>query len=132
MPIPEPSEQVYSAATIPAKSAGGEPAVCPTGELGEGSCREFAYRSGAEEREGFLVCSGGRIRAYRNSCPHTGAPLNWLPGRFLTEEGDFIICALHGALFRIEDGRCVAGPCHGEGLERLAVRLEEGGVKRVE
>lgn len=98
------------------------------GELTEGSCREFRFRSGTEEREAFLVRSGGRIHSYRNACPHTGAPLNWLPDRFLTEEGDYIVCALHGALFRIGDGLCVFGPCQGRSLEKVPVRGEDGRV----
>jgi len=35
-----------------------------------------------------------------------------------------IQCATHGALFRIRDGYCVAGPCAGQGLIPLEVKVE--------
>lgn len=63
-----------------------------------------------------LVRAGSRVFGYVNSCPHTGGPLDWQPGRFLSAEGDLIQCSTHGALFRIEDGYCVFGPCAGASL----------------
>ena len=71
----------------------------------------------------FLVRKGASVYAYRNRCPHTGAPLDWTPHRFLDLDGMFIQCSLHGALFRIEDGFCVAGPCVGRSLQSVPVRL---------
>lgn len=64
----------------------------------------------------------GQYHAYRNSCPHRGIRLEWQPHQFLDPERQFLQCATHGALFRIEDGSCIAGPCPGERLE--AVQLE--------
>jgi nitrite reductase/ring-hydroxylating ferredoxin subunit len=52
-----------------------------------------------------------------NRCPHVGTPLDWAENEFLDREGRHIVCATHGALFRIDDGRCVAGPCQGDRLE---------------
>ena len=49
----------------------------------------------------FVVRTGATVRAYENSCPHTGGPLDWVPDQFLTREKDMILCATHGALFRI-------------------------------
>jgi len=34
--------------------------------------------------------------------------------------------ATHGAIFDKEDGYCLAGPCAGDGLEPIAVRVENG------
>jgi hypothetical protein len=56
------------------------------------------------------------VVGYVDSCPHAGWPLAGPNGRFLTRENDLILCAGHAALFRIEDGAMVAGPCS----ERLA------------
>jgi len=38
-------------------------------------------------------------------------------------------CSTHGARFRIADGYCVAGPCRGERLSAVAVRVEDGVVR---
>ena len=72
----------------------------------------------------FVVRAGATLRAYENSCPHTGGPLDWVPDQFLTREKDMILCATHGALFRLDDGHCLAGPCAGERLTPLPVRIE--------
>jgi nitrite reductase/ring-hydroxylating ferredoxin subunit len=72
----------------------------------------------------FVVRRSGVVRAYRNSCPHTGGPLEWLDDAFLDDEGEHIVCATHGALFRIEDGYCFAGPCKRQSLSAVPVRVE--------
>ena len=75
------------------------------------------------------VRRGETVHAYVNSCPHVGTPLDMWPGRFLTKDGKYILCATHGALFEIEDGNCVAGPCVGQGLTPVETRLGDGLVK---
>ena len=47
--------------------------------------------------------------------------MEWLPDRFLDESGSLLQCATHGALFLIESGECVAGPCAGQSLRPLDV-----------
>lgn len=76
--------------------------------------------------EGFLVQKNGRVFAYENDCPHTGSLFDWVEDQFLTREKDHIMCATHGALFRIETGECLAGPCQGEWLRALAVEVQDG------
>ena len=71
---------------------------------------------------------GETVEAYVNSCPHTGAPLDWREGRFLNADGTHILCANHGALFRIDDGVCVSGPCAGRVLQKIAVAVNQGSV----
>jgi nitrite reductase/ring-hydroxylating ferredoxin subunit len=63
-----------------------------------------------------VISQGEQVYGYLNSCPHTGGPMDWVPGQFLNAEGDLIQCSLHGALFRIHDGHCVHGPCAGSRL----------------
>lgn len=65
---------------------------------------------------------------YLNACPHTGGPLDWVPGRFLNAEGDLIQCSTHGALFRIEDGFCVAGPCAGASLTPVSLKIQDDDI----
>jgi nitrite reductase/ring-hydroxylating ferredoxin subunit len=38
-------------------------------------------------------------------------------------EGQYIQCATHGALFRFEDGLCLAGPCPGKHLQSVPLNL---------
>lgn len=62
----------------------------------------------------------GPMALYRNRCPHTGAPMEWMPHTFLDFDSQFILCALHGATFSLDAGQCVSGPCRGEALQRQA------------
>lgn len=75
-----------------------------------------------------LIRLDERVYAYRNSCPHTGAPLDWVPGRFLSPDRRHIQCTTHDALFRISDGVCVAGPCPGARLTAVSVVVQAGEV----
>ena len=76
----------------------------------------------------FVVHSGGRLYAYINSCPHTGASLEWLEHRFLDIENVFIQCSNHGALFEIDSGHCIAGPCAGEHLTAVKLEINQGEI----
>lgn len=76
----------------------------------------------------FLVRRGAAVFAYRNQCPHTGGPLDWVPDQFLDLDKRHIQCATHDARFRIEDGFCLVGPCAGRSLAAVAVGVESGWV----
>jgi nitrite reductase/ring-hydroxylating ferredoxin subunit len=75
-----------------------------------------------------LVRQDTTVYTYINSCPHTGAPLNWGDDRFLTRDGDLIQCAMHGALFRIDDGLCVWGPCLDRRLTAVPTIHRDGDI----
>ena len=75
-----------------------------------------------------LVRKGDAVYGYRNHCPHTGVNLDWMPDQFLDLTESFIQCATHGAMFRIEDGYCLRGPCAGESLQKLYLEVEQGEV----
>lgn len=76
----------------------------------------------------FAVRQGADVYVYKNRCPHAGMPLNWMPDRFLTKDKSRIICSAHGALFEISSGACIAGPCRGVPLTRIATKIEGGEV----
>lgn len=59
---------------------------------------------------------GEETRLFQNICPHSGGPLTASPIPPLSRDGDHLVCQTHGALFRIRDGLCVAGPCLGARL----------------
>jgi nitrite reductase/ring-hydroxylating ferredoxin subunit len=77
--------------------------------------------------EVILVMQQGVLHAYRNSCPHVGVGLDWGDGRCLSGDNQ-LRCALHGALFEADSGACIAGPCFGKALERVAARIEDDRV----
>lgn len=101
--------------------------LCRLADLADGESKGFDRGPGASPRDIFLVREGAAVRGYVNACPHLGVPLEFQPDRFLTADGAYILCATHGALFRIEDGHCFAGPCAGLGLEPLALTVDAEG-----
>ncbi len=72
----------------------------------------------------FAVKKDGEIFLYYNRCPHLGTPLEWEEDRFLDADGALIQCSTHGALFQIEDGHCLAGPCKGKYLQSVSFSIE--------
>ena len=75
-----------------------------------------------------VVRKDDRVYSYLNSCPHIGTPLEIQPNRFLDQSGQHILCATHGALFQIEDGLCIAGPCVNDKLTPVAIDVRDNGV----
>jgi nitrite reductase/ring-hydroxylating ferredoxin subunit len=102
--------------------------LCPLDDIAEPGSRGFRIGSGSETRAIFVVREGGRAVAYENSCPHLGSPLDWVPDQFLDLERRHILCATHGALFRISDGHCLAGPCVGKSLKPVPIRIDRGSI----
>lgn len=98
--------------------------LCRPDELAEGQSRGFVL----DGLKVLLVRRHGQIHAYENRCPHRGIPLEWMPDQFLDHSGSLIQCATHGALFLIESGDCVTGPCAGEALRRLECREDADGI----
>jgi len=97
-------------------------------DLQDGKCITVRIPDGKFDKEIFAVAQGDEFFVYENHCPHTGGPLDWLPDQFLNLDKTFIQCSTHHALFRIEDGVCVSGPCAGECLRAVNVTVYEGNV----
>jgi len=102
--------------------------ICPLHELGDPGAKAFTMGVGAWPLRGFVVRSGRLVRAYVNHCPHAGFPLDSVPGRFFAPGTSLVLCGMHGALFDMESGKCVSGPCAGLSLRPLPVRVERGYV----
>jgi nitrite reductase/ring-hydroxylating ferredoxin subunit len=77
-----------------------------------------------EERKLFAIRQDNQLFAYWNSCPHMGIPLNWMPEKFLDLDGIFLQCSSHGALFKVDDGECVGGPCVGDHLSPVTLKRD--------
>ena len=110
----------------PARPAAGV-RLCAVAEIEDPGSKLFRYREGDYLFQGFVVHRGGAVFGYIDRCPHNGLPLE-LFGRYLTREGDLLICASHGAAFTPETGYCVAGPCAGKSLWAWPIAVEGGEV----
>ncbi len=100
--------------------------LCRLAELPDPGSARFEM---PEHPYGYSLCvvhSNGQVHAYLNSCPHTDSPMDWTPGDFLSSDRQYIQCSLHGALFEVDGGRCVAGPCRGDRLTPVQVYVENG------
>lgn len=96
----------------------GQVVPCPIGETEEGYPREaLVVRDAA-----------GEVRAYLNECQHLPIPIDSGSGDYLSEDGQYLLCSTHGALYRLDDGMCIEGPCIGDALVPLPIELDDDGV----
>ncbi|MDH5493676.1 MAG: metallophosphoesterase [Myxococcales bacterium] len=99
-----------------------------------------ASGAGTSRRALLVLDASGRAHAYLDECKHLPISLGDVPraldgiepqaaceGRAafdrLDASGEHLICQTHGAVYRLEDGVCVEGPCVGASLD--AFHLEE-------
>ena len=101
--------------------------LCRLADIPDGGARGFGPALGGFTGL-FAVRRGRQAFVYVNACPHVGASLDAMPGRFLAADGGAIVCGVHGAGFGIADGVCTAGPCVGAALEAVPVRIVDGMV----
>ena len=81
------------------------------------------------EGEAFILVNWhGRVLAYLNHCPHAGWPLNLEPDKFFDAEQRYLQCSNHLALFDVDTGTCIAGPCPGSQLTPVPTRISQGKV----
>ncbi|KAF1050972.1 MAG: hypothetical protein GAK43_02610 [Stenotrophomonas maltophilia] len=98
--------------------------LCPSHALPEGACRGFTLAGQAL----LAARRGGRVYVYRNRCPHRGIRLEWEPDAFLAPGGGLLQCSHHAALFVIESGECIQGPCSGDWLDSFSCREADGEI----
>ena len=89
--------------------------LCHVNDIDEGASKGFEIN----DKKLFAVKKDAVIYVYENRCPHLGIELEWLEDQFLDSEGALIQCSTHGALFLIEDGNCISGPCAGQQLRPI-------------
>jgi len=100
----------------------------PLALIEDGKARNFVLEMRAGRFHGFVVRRGEEVRGYVDRCPHQGLPLARDLDDYLTQDRSLIACSWHGALFRIDDGACVGGPCAGAGLTPWPVTVSEGNI----
>ncbi|MEA1673475.1 Rieske (2Fe-2S) protein [Nitrospirillum sp. BR 11163] len=74
----------------------------------------------------FALRRNDGIRVYHNHCPHQGVPLEYRKDRFLSGDGQRVLCYAHGAHFDADSGLCTDGPCRGMSLTSLPLVVEDG------
>lgn len=102
--------------------------LCDLSDVADGESNGFFIKTAGQMKSYIVVRQGGQAFVYINSCPHIGTPLDFAPGRFLNPDKSMILCSTHGALFRIEDGLCVSGPCAEQSLSAVAIDIRDGAI----
>jgi nitrite reductase/ring-hydroxylating ferredoxin subunit len=98
----------------------------PLDLIPDGTARNFVLELRAGRFHGFVVRQGTSVQGYVDRCPHMGLPLAQQLDAYLTDDRSLIACSWHGALFRVDDGACVGGPCAGAALQPWAVAVADG------
>jgi nitrite reductase/ring-hydroxylating ferredoxin subunit len=111
-----------------AESRSGGRVVAKVGEIEAGSVKKFWIICRQYRVDGLLINDQGSFYAYVNRCRHMATPLDFIRDEFLSEDRCHLMCYTHGALYEFATGLCVAGPCKGESLYRLPVRVDRGEV----
>ena len=99
--------------------------LCAVDDIPEGGSKGFELE---QAFSCFAVKRDDQVYVYRNRCPHLGVELEWVEDQFLDMDGALIQCATHGALFLIESGHCVGGPCLGENLQAMEFVIQQGDI----
>ena len=102
--------------------------LCHASDVGEGQARGFAAAPDTR-RKVIVARRQGRLFGWLDACPHYpgGTPMAWRSNAYLNGEGTHLACHSHGALFDLETGECVLGPCLGQGLTRVELTVTERG-----
>lgn len=103
--------------------------VCDSHELVDGGLGvRFPVLAFGDPASGFVVRFGGKVYAYLNRCAHVPTELDWAKGQFFESSGEYLMCAVHGAVYRPDTGVCAGGPCRGARLRPIAVHEADGKV----
>ena len=102
--------------------------LCALDEVPVNGTNGFLVETDEGRFSAMVIRKTDDIFVYVNSCPHIGSPLDIKAGQFLNQDKTHIICTTHGALFRIDDGYCVFGPCADASLTALESSLQEGEI----
>jgi len=102
--------------------------ICKPDLLSDPGSYGFSVDQNGQSVDGFIIKFDYSYFAYRNSCPHTGSPLDWIEHQFLDADEALIQCAVHDARFIIVSGECISGPCFGESLQTLPIIVQDDGI----
>ncbi|MDP6967909.1 MAG: Rieske 2Fe-2S domain-containing protein [Gammaproteobacteria bacterium] len=97
--------------------------ICAATLLEDNQSLRFQY----QQQTGILVRHQGQLRAYINRCPHRHKTLGDGPD-FFDDQSLYLRCEHHQALFSIDTGVCIAGPCKQQRLTSIAIAEREGNI----
>jgi len=110
------------------ESAATQVPLCRSADLADGGrAVPFDVVYGGQTCRAFAVRWQGRPHAYLNRCAHVAMEMDWQPGRFFDDSGQWLLCATHGAVYRPDTGACAGGPCRG-GLVKIVLGERDGVV----
>jgi nitrite reductase/ring-hydroxylating ferredoxin subunit len=111
-----------------AESRTGGRVVARVSEVQPGAVKKFWLICQQYRLDAILINDQGNYYAYVNRCRHMPTPLDFVRDEFFSEDGRYLQCYTHGALYEFASGLCVSGPCKGESLYRLPVQIDRGEV----
>ena len=100
----------------------------PVADIADGCARNYVLQLRAGRFHGFVVRRGDAVHGHVDRCPHMGLMLAQTLDRYLTSDGRLIACSWHSALFEVDSGLCVGGPCVGQRLTPWPVTVIEGRI----
>jgi nitrite reductase/ring-hydroxylating ferredoxin subunit len=107
--------------------------ICASDELvDKGKGVRFSVRWYGVDTPAFAIRYAGRVHGYLNRCTHVPVELDWQAGEFFDAFKLYLICAVHGAMFAPDTGRCMGGRCEGRGLTPLHLEERPEGVFLIE
>lgn len=98
--------------------------LCPASAIPDPGSKSFSLQSNNDVVDIFVVHKDGEFHAFINRCPHTGVTLEWQEDQFLDRDQAYIQCASHDALFDIDTGLCIHGPCTGDSLAPVKIEID--------
>jgi nitrite reductase/ring-hydroxylating ferredoxin subunit len=98
--------------------------ICRLADLPQGNGLAVCLDGSHGQRRLVVFQTHSGPRAFLDLCPHQGRSLEFAPGEYLLDERNVLICPHHGASFELVQGACLSGPCAGDRLTRVELRVE--------
>jgi nitrite reductase/ring-hydroxylating ferredoxin subunit len=95
--------------------------LCASADLLNGEqARGFDVVYAGQTCRAFVIRFQDEVHAYLNRCTHIAMEMDYRENHFFDAQGQWLVCATHGATYSPQSGACVGGPCRG-GLIKIEV-----------
>ncbi len=105
--------------------------ICHLNDIEDGQARAFPHPQ-RESNSIFIVRCADQAWGYLNMCPHMGVEMEFQKDKFMSFDNTHIQCSMHGALFDITTGVCNWGPCCGQSLVKINIKITNNHVYFIE